>query len=506
MQRTADESNRRSFGKALAATALSSSRVLGASDRIRVGIIGCGGMGRGLWTSFLAQPDVAPVAVCDVFAPHRERAVQMAAGKQKVDSYTDFRPMLDRKDLDAVIVATPDHWHALLTITACRAGKDVYVEKPLSHTIHEGRIMFDTARKHQRVVQVGAQQRSGEHYAAAVKLIQDGALGAVHKISGNWTRNMMPGFLPRELKSGLTKELDWDLWLGPAPLVPFDPMRFSYNWRWFWDYSGGQMTNWGAHSLDIIRWALAAAAPEAVTAFGGRYELKDGGQTPDVQEALFRFPGCLVSWTGREINGVEAIRPAPPVRTQPPRPLIEFHGTKGNMVLTREGFDVSPEVWTGDGQDGKTAAMRPLRANGSSARQSENHVRNFLDCVKSRKRPNADVEEGYRTNRDVPSRQHCHPSGARVAMGSGEGRDHRGPGSESVLVQGVPQAVDTCMNTACAAAGSTPPADYARLFCRGESLAGLDKALQLGGNGLMFHCGIQPQDVGHHRDQIHLRP
>jgi predicted dehydrogenase len=350
-------------------------------------------MGRGLWRTFLEQPDVSAAGVCDVYDPFRDRAVSMC--KEKVDSYKDFRRLLDRSDIDAVIVATPDHWHALLTVLACQSGKDVYVEKPLSHTVREGRVMVDTARKYSRVVQVGAQQRSGEHYAHAIELIRGGALGAVHKISASWVRNMNPGFAPTELKSGLTSALDWDMWLGPAPSVPFDPFRFAYNWRWFWDYSGGQMTNWGAHSLDIARWALDAVAPTAVAAFGGRFELKDGGQTPDVQEAIYSFPGCIVSWTGREINGVEAIRPLPAVRTQGHRPLLEFHGTKGNMILTRERFDITPEVWTGAGQDGKTPAMPPVSASGSNL--GRNHARNFLDCVKSRNKPIADVEEGYRT-------------------------------------------------------------------------------------------------------------
>ena len=386
-----NSSSRRSFTASLATgalAALSASRAAGANDRIRVGIIGCGGQGTALWGTFLAQPDVEPVAVCDVYTPFRTRAVRMCKGP--VADFKDFRHLLDRNDIDAVIVATPDHWHALLTVMACRAGRDVYVEKPLALSVREGRVMLDTARKQNRIVQVGAQQRSGEHYATAVKVIQEGALGAVHKISATWTRKMMPGFLPRELKSGLTADLDWDMWLGPASYVPFDPLRFAYNWRWFWDYSGGQMTNWGAHSLDIARWALGAKAPIAVTGFGGRYELKDGGQTPDVQETLYTFRGCIVSWTGREINGVEAGRRAPGVR-----PLLEFHGTKGNMVLTRQGFRVTPEVWTGGGQDRKTPAMQPIEA--SSSELGPRHVRNFLDCVKSRKLPNEDVEEAYRT-------------------------------------------------------------------------------------------------------------
>jgi predicted dehydrogenase len=371
-----------------ACMALSASRILGANDRIGVGIIGAGGQGSGNWRNFLAQSDVTPVGVCDVFQPNRERAA--AAAKDKVVQYKDFRQLLDNKDVDAVIVATPDHWHALLTIMACKAGKDVYVEKGLSSTIREGRVAVDTARKYKRIVQIGAQERSGEHYAKAVKLIQDGVLGNVHRVSANWTRNMMPGFKSRQLKSGLTDALDWDMWLGPAPRVPFDPLRFSYNWRWFWDYSGGQMTNWGSHSLDIVRWALNVKTPTAVAAFGGRYELKDGGETPDVQDVIYSFPGCTVTWAGCEVSGFEPIRY--PDNDKRLKPLLEFHGTKGSMVLTRRGFEVTPQIWTGDEQDGKPA-MQPVSATATGG----NHARNFLDCVKSRKLPICDVEEGHLT-------------------------------------------------------------------------------------------------------------
>jgi len=385
------QTDRRTFSKTLAGgayMALNASRVLGANDRIGVGIIGCGGQGSGNWRNFLAQPDVTPVAVCDVFQPNRERAA--AASKEKVTQYKDFRQLLDNKDVDAVIVSTPDHWHALLTIMACKAGKDVYVEKGLSSTIREGRVAVDTARKYKRIVQVGAQERSGDHYAKAVKLIQDGALGSVHRVSANWTRNMMPGFKSRQLKTGLTDALDWDMWLGPAPHVAFDPIRFSYNWRWFWDYSGGQMTNWGSHSLDIVRWALNVKTPTAVAAFGGRYELKDGGETPDVQDVIYSFPGCTVTWAGCEVSGFEAIRY--PDGDRRIKPLLEFHGTKGSMVLTRRGFEVTPQIWSGDEQDGKPA-MEPMKV----AAAGGNHVRNFLDCMKSRKLPICDVEEGHLT-------------------------------------------------------------------------------------------------------------
>jgi len=368
-----------------AATVLQARGVLGANERINVGVIGCGGRGLADWQRFLKQPDVNPVAACDVYEPFLKKATQGTS----IAAYKDFRRLLDRKDIDAVIVATPDHWHAVQTVMACEAGKDVYCEKPLSLTVREGRLMADAARKHGRIVQTGSQQRSGAHYQKAVTLVQDGAIGPVHKISAGFTRNVVPGFVARELKNGLTAELDWEMWLGPAPFVPFNPYRCIYHFRWFWNYSGGQMTNFGAHDLDIARWALRANAPGSVAAFGGRYELKDGGETPDVQEVIYDFPdatlgggkGCIVSWTGREIG------------TSPGEPLV-FHGTKGTLALSRRGFKIAPETWRGDPPTDKPA-MDPVQEPGSEMEAT--HVRNFLDAVKTRKAPVAGIEEGHRT-------------------------------------------------------------------------------------------------------------
>jgi predicted dehydrogenase len=368
-----------------AATVLRTRGVLGANERINVGIIGCGGRGSADWQRFLKQPDVNPVAACDVYGPFLAKLTEGTP----VAPLKDFRRLLDRKDIDAVIVATPDHWHALHAVMACEAGKDVYCEKPLSLTVREGRLMADAAHNHGRIVQTGSQQRSGAHYQKAVKLVQDGGIGPVHKITAGFTRNVVPGFVARELKNGLTADLDWDLWLGPAPQVPFDPYRCIYHFRWFWNHSGGQMTNFGAHDLDIARWALQAKAPASVAAFGGRYELKDGGETPDVQEVIYNFPdatlgggkGCLVTWTGREIG------------SSPGEPLI-FHGTKGTLAVSRRGFKVTPETWKGD-PPSERPAMEPMQEPGSEMDAA--HVRDFLDCVKSRKAPIANVDEGHRT-------------------------------------------------------------------------------------------------------------
>ena len=363
-----------------AASAWSATRVWGANDRIRMGLIGSGGRGREDWTTFLKEPDVDPVAVCDVYGPFREKGIALAGSRAQ--GFQDFRRLLERKDVDAVIVATPDHWHALVTIAACEAGKDVYCEKPLSLAVAEGRRMVEVARRSQRVVQTGSQQRSGAHYAQAVKLVQDGGIGEVHRIRAGMQRNIYPGLKPTEMADGISPEFDWDMWLGPAPKREFDPFRCIYNFRWFWDYSGGQMTNWGAHHLDIARWIVGADAPTEVAGFGGRYALTDGGETPDLQEVTYQFGKVVVTWTASEIGEGRGF-------------ALDIFGTKGMLTLTRGGFQVTPEMVAPAGSTAKKPLMEPLQARGDDLNQA--HAQNFLECVKSRRRPNADVEEGHRT-------------------------------------------------------------------------------------------------------------
>jgi predicted dehydrogenase len=359
-------------------TAASYSRVLGANDKIRVGLIGSGGQGKSDWKSFLKNPDVTPVAVCDVYEPNLEQGLSLAKGEAK--GYRDFRKLLEQKDIDAVIVGTPDHWHALTTIAACQAGKDVYCEKPLSLAIREGRLMLEAARKNNRIVQTGSQQRSGPHYAQAVEIIQSGKLGKVSHIKAALVRNAMPGW-GKATDEAPPANLNWDMWLGPAPKRPYNRMRCLYNFRWFWDYSGGQMTNFGAHDVDIARWALNARAPIAVAAFGGRFAMEGDGETPDVQEVIYQFPGCVLNWSVCEMNAEQ-------------KSGLTFHGTKATMFLTRGGITINGEIWKGlDAQ--RTPQAPDAKIPGTE--QHNAHVRNFLDCVKSRKRPNADVEDGHLT-------------------------------------------------------------------------------------------------------------
>ncbi|MEJ7615804.1 MAG: Gfo/Idh/MocA family oxidoreductase [Pyrinomonadaceae bacterium] len=306
--------------------------------------------------------------------------------------------MLERKDIDAVVVSTPDHWHALMTIMACAAGKDVYVEKPLTHAAREGQWMIDAARRYQRIVQVGTQQRSGVHYQKCVELIRGGHIGEVRSARIASFRNIMPGFTA-SVGSERLSDADWRMWLGPAPYVPFDERRCLYHFRWFWDYSGGQTTNLLSHDLDIIEWAMNAA-PLSVSATGGRYSLKGIGETPDVFEAIFEYPGFVTSWSQREICAGG-------------RGGLEFCGTKGILRINRAGYEVTPDQ--NNSPENQIPQFTSTRRSApdekpqlrTEALKSEGyeqvkdqfrpHVRNFLDCIKSRRQPISDLEGAHRT-------------------------------------------------------------------------------------------------------------
>jgi len=359
--------------------AASYSRILGANDRLNVGVIGAGGRGSAVWRGFLEEPEVNPAAACDVYEPHLERALSDSGNRAK--AYRDFRKLLEHRGLDAVIVGTPDHWHAIQTVMACEAGYDVYVEKPLSLTIREGRLMVDAAHKYKRVVQTGSQQRSGPHYAEAVELIKAGEIGAVHHAEAGFERNSMPGFAEEgKTPAALPSNFNYDMFLGPAPEVEYSPMRSIYHFRWFWDYSGGQMTNWGAHNIDIARWALGVESAASVSGYGGRYAVKDGGETPDVQEVLYKVKDAVLTWSVRELNGTRGS-------------YLTFHGTKANLEINRGGYRITGEEWKKKPVGWNREVQPPYDGND----MTRFHIRNFLDCVKTRERPNADVETGHRT-------------------------------------------------------------------------------------------------------------
>ncbi len=284
----------------LALTATSYGRILGANERIGVGFIGYGLIGKRHVLDFKEQPDVDCRAVAEVHQGRLREALELIGSRAQ--GYGDFRKLLDSKDVQAVVISTPDHWHALQTMLACAAGKDVYVEKPLTLFVREGRWMIEVARKTGRVVQVGTQQRSGKHYQRARDLIRQGRLGKVVAVTMRQTRNILPGYGSPPDQTP-PKELDWDLWLGPAPRATYNPNRCIYHFRWFWDYSGGQMTNLGQHSLDIVDWVLGLETLKSVVSIGGRFALKDNGQTPDTQDALFEFDGWTASSAHWECAG-----------------------------------------------------------------------------------------------------------------------------------------------------------------------------------------------------------
>lgn len=389
--------NRREF-LITAAAALSASRILGANDRVQVGFIGYGLIGAQHVHDFKSLADVDLAALSDVYEP-RLREGQAACGP-RCQGYADFRRLLDRKDIQAVVISTPDHWHALLTMMACAAGKDVYVEKPLTLFVREGPRMIAAAKRYQRVVQVGTQQRSGKHYADAVRMLQDGYIGKIHTVRMGFFRNVMPGFgSPPD--GDPPPGMDYDLWLGPAPKRPYNPHRALYHFRWFWDYSGGQMTNLGAHDIDVIHWATKTGAPHSVVSSGGRFALTDNGETPDTQDALFEYPGFITLWSNREAS-----------RGRGQGEGLEFFGTKGSMTLSRSGFQVFPDPEgppqnqipefqghpAGGPQPVPTGQVLPWcepvkRSVSNDLLRS--HARNFIDCVKSRQQPVSSLEEEH---------------------------------------------------------------------------------------------------------------
>ena len=377
---------RRRFGQAAAGVAAASaSRVLGANERTRLGFIGVGNRGGQLLNAFLRHSDAQAVAFCDVYKPYLDRARERNGGKG--DTCADFRKLLARKDLDAIVVATPDHWHAIHTVDACDAGKDVYVEKPLSVTIHEGRRMVAAARRNQRVVQVGTHRRSSPLYADLVRLVQAGTIGKVTVARAYRLSNMWPKGIGKAPHTDPPKDLDWDLWLGPRPARPYQDNIAPYKFRW-WHLYSSQMANWGVHYLDAIRWVTGELAPASVSAHGGRFAVDDDRTVPDTLEATFEFASGRLALFGQyEASGNPALRSGE----------IELRGTRGTVYVSGRAFEILPE--RGGQFQSREPRTKPIkqRATGGNADLTTLHARNFLDCIRSRQRPTADIETGHRS-------------------------------------------------------------------------------------------------------------
>jgi predicted dehydrogenase len=382
----------------IAATAFSYSRVLGANDRVRMGYIGLGNRGDQVHDGFLEHGDQVTAAVCDLRDDYMDFAIRKSRATPK--KYNDYRKLLEDKEVDAVAIATPDHWHALQFIDACRVGKDVYVEKPLSLTVVEGRRMVEVARETKRVTQVGIHRRSGKFLQEAAEFVRSGGIGHVTMARGFHIMNQWPNGIGSPPDSNPPSEAEWDAWLGPAPKVRYNPNRTFYNFRWFYNYSGGQLTNFGVHYIDMLRWCLGKDYPQSVVAMGGKYVMKDNREIPDTMEVIWNYGDTLVMFVQCNANA------APPNMQDSE---MELRGTKGTMYLHGRRWEVVPERVTEEWVPARTPLDRgkergysraprktliePRKAEGSA--DTAFHARNFLDCVKSRAKANCDIETGH---------------------------------------------------------------------------------------------------------------
>ncbi len=381
--------NRRLFQSACVsaaiATSASQSRAANASERVRLAVIGTANRGGQLIDAFKEHDDAEIAAICDVDS----RALAKASEKlgNKPEKHSDFRKLLERKDIDAFVIATPDHWHAIQMTHACAAGKDVYVEKPLSITLREGRAMVDVARKYNRVVQVGTHRRSSPLYHELVPKIQSGLIGKVTVARAYRVSNMAPVGIGRMQPTMPPQELDWDTWLGPRAAKDYQGNITPYKFRWWQDYSS-QMGNWGVHYLDAIRWAIGEEAPKSICAMGGRFAVDDDRTIPDTLEVTFQFAsGALAIFGQYEASGVKIL----------PQGDVELRGTNGVAYIGEQGYEIIPE------KPGQFQSERPMSKAETGTQGGNNHqltvlhARNFLDCVKSRAKPNADIEVGHRS-------------------------------------------------------------------------------------------------------------
>ncbi len=367
---TAQYIHRRSF---LAAAA--SARVLGANGRIRLGIIGAGGRGRYL-TSQFKEHGAEVAAVCDVYEPNLQAGLLLAS--PNAAGHADYRRLLEDKTIDAVIIATPDHQHAQPMIDAVEAGKDVYVEKPLAHTIEDGFRMVEAARRTKRIVQVGTQRRSYDLYQEAKGVIDSGVAGSVRLVTAQWLNGWDSLRVP-----ALKGKLDWDLFLGSAPKRPLDPFRY-FHWLQFYDYSGGIMIGQAAHIVDGIHWMMNSPIPVAVTAAAGKVNLA-GAEIPETSSMTVEYPeNYILVFT----LGYQAMR-----YNMHNDQMQQFHGAKARFDLGRESWAVYPQS--------SAVEMKPSRERrspGTFDSASVAHVRHFIDCLRSRKEPNSTVETGQSTN------------------------------------------------------------------------------------------------------------
>lgn len=360
--------DRRHFLIAGGLTALASTRAFGANDRLRIGVIGAGGRMRGLLNS--AENTGVPfeiVSVCDVYTPRREE-VKSRTSAAAATTCVDYNDVLNDKSIDAVIIATPDHWHVRVARAALAAGKDVYLEKPVTHTLEEGEALEKSVRSSRQILQCGMQQRSWPHFRNAVDLIQGGALGQVTQVRTYWWQNYGSNWVPKPVDAA---QLDWKQWLGGAPDQPFTLEKYSH-WRWYWSFGGGAMTDLFAHWIDVVQWAMKADQPTMALMLGDKYVFKDW-ECPDTIQAAFRYPGFDVVYEGMMSSSIDDGG-------------LEFRGKEATLKINRSGMSIFHENVKGD--------RNPVLKEESVEDGTILHMANFFDCIKTRKEPNAPVETG----------------------------------------------------------------------------------------------------------------
>ncbi|WP_293937853.1 Gfo/Idh/MocA family protein [Sphingobacterium sp. UBA5996] len=369
----------RSTGLLAASAFFAQSKVFGfQADTVRVGLIGTNGMGWSNLNAILHIPGVECTALCDVDENVlRNRVEELKKRQINVKAYVDYKDLLKAKDVDVVIIATPDHWHCLQMVDAVAAGKDVYVEKPIGNSIHECEIMVAAAKKHKRVVQVGQWQRSQQHFKDAMDFVHSGKLGKIRLVKA-WAYQGWMKSVPVQPDASVPAGVHYDKWLGPAPKRAFNPNRFHFNFRWYWDYAGGLMTDWGVHMLDYALIGMKVSDPVSVMAAGGKFAYpEDAAETPDSLTTVYEFEGFNVQW--EQATGIDL---GPYQKNHG----VAFIGNNGTLVVNREGWEVIPEK-------GRMDAVSFQRSQDNGL---DKHMVNFVEAVrnKSAEGLNAPIEAG----------------------------------------------------------------------------------------------------------------
>ena len=416
-----------SIGLALGSTATFSaksySNIMGANERINMAVMGTNGRGAGMARNFAMQKNTVMRYVCDVEEKALAKglaAVEKAGGKAIAEK--DIRRLLEKKDLDGLLICAPDHWHAPATIMACKAGKHVYVEKPCSHNPNEGELMIQAARKYNKVVQVGAQRRSWPVLTQGIKELHNGIIGKVYFAKAWYTNNR--GSIGFGKQIPVPSNLDFELWQGPAPRKAYRDNLIHYNWHWFWHWGTGEALNNGTHEIDVVRWGLNVDFPTNVSSEGGRFRFKDDWETPDTQTIDIRFgDNCLVTWEGRSCNSRD---------TEGRDRGVIFYGENGALETGGNSYKIFDlknklvkEITTSDVIDGRDPSSPNANLDGV-------HIADFLDAIRNNKRPNADIEELHKSTLLVQLGNIAWRSGSRLEIDPSNGHILNNPEAQKL--------------------------------------------------------------------------